>query len=174
MPSVSEGEMLEVTGEWKVHPVYGKQFSVRSFSEIEPEDEEAIMRYLGSGLIKGVGPTLARRIVNEFGKTTFDVMEKEPERLAKIKGITLKKAMEIIDGNRKKRSDDLLVKEKLESVEPIIIIDSGKVIFPTRSIALTQDAGALQGMTNNTIARTEAIETGFKYSVTVGFFPDRR
>ncbi len=103
MPSVSEGEMLEVTGEWKVHPVYGKQFSVRSFSEIEPEDEEAIMRYLGSGLIKGVGPTLARRIVNEFGKTTFDVMEKEPERLAKIKGITLKKAMEISELLREKR-----------------------------------------------------------------------
>ena len=95
MPAVSEGEMLEITGEWKIHPTYGKQFSVYSFSSIEPEDEEAITRYLGSGLIKGVGPTLARRIVNTFGKSSFDVIENRPEKLAKIKGITLKKAMEI-------------------------------------------------------------------------------
>ncbi len=95
MPTVSDGEMLELTGDWTVHPTYGKQFKVVSYNEIEPEDEEAMIRYLGSGLIKGVGPTLARRIVNEFGLDSFDVIEKQPERLARIKGITMKKALEI-------------------------------------------------------------------------------
>lgn len=95
MPTVDEGEMLELTGEWTVHPMYGKQFKVSSYAAIEPEDEESMIRYLGSGLIKGVGPTLARRIVREFGAESFDVIEKQPERLARIKGITLKKAREI-------------------------------------------------------------------------------
>ncbi|MCQ2519281.1 MAG: ATP-dependent RecD-like DNA helicase [Lachnospiraceae bacterium] len=95
MATVDEGEMLELTGEWTVHPVYGKQFKVVSYVEIEPEDETAIVRYLGSGLIKGVGPTLAQRIVDEFGKDTFEVIEKHPERLSGIKGITMRKAQEI-------------------------------------------------------------------------------
>lgn len=95
MATVDEGEMLELTGEWTVHAIYGNQFKVFSYKEIEPEDEESIVRYLGSGLIKGVGPTLAQRIVNEFGKDTFDVIEKQPERLSNIKGITLRKAQEI-------------------------------------------------------------------------------
>ena len=85
--SVSEGEMLEISGEWTVHPIYGKQFKAVSFTSIEPGDEEAMIRYLGSGLIKGVGPTLAKRIVKEFGKDTFKVIEEQPERLERIKGI---------------------------------------------------------------------------------------
>jgi exodeoxyribonuclease V alpha subunit len=93
--SVSEGEMLEINGEWTVHPIYGKQFKALSFTSIEPGDEEAMIRYLGSGLIKGVGPTLAKRIVKEFGKDTFKVIEEQPERLERIKGITMRKAQEI-------------------------------------------------------------------------------
>ncbi len=93
--SVSEGEMLEINGEWTVHPIYGKQFKAVSFTSIEPGDEEAMIRYLGSGLIKGVGPTLAKRIVKEFGKETFKVIEEQPERLERIKGITMRKAQEI-------------------------------------------------------------------------------
>lgn len=95
MPTVDEGEMLELNGEWTVHPIYGKQFKVISYTAIEPEDEDAIVRYLGSGLIKGVGPTLAQRIVSEFGRDSFKVIEEQPERLARIKGITLRKAQEI-------------------------------------------------------------------------------
>ena len=95
LPTVDEGAMLEISGDWTVHPVYGKQFKASTYTEIEPEDEEAIIRYLGSGLIKGVGPTLAKRIVNEFGTESFDVIERQPERLARIKGITLKKARDI-------------------------------------------------------------------------------
>ena len=92
---VSEGEMLQIEGEYTLHPVYGKQFRMRSYSETRPDDESAIIRYLGSGIIKGIGPTLAGRIVAEFGRDTFDVLEYQPERLAKIKGINIKKAREI-------------------------------------------------------------------------------
>lgn len=93
--SVSEGEMLELTGDWVIHKIYDKQFKVASYKSIQPEDEAAIIRYLGSGIIKGIGPTLAKRIVDEFGKDTFRIMEEEPEMLEKIKGITLRKAQEI-------------------------------------------------------------------------------
>ena len=93
--SVSEGEMLKVTGEWVVHPIYDKQFKATSYESIQPEDELAVLRYLSSGIIKGIGPTLAKRIVDEFGKDTFMVMEEQPELLEKVKGITIKKAQEI-------------------------------------------------------------------------------
>ena len=93
--SVSEGEMLEVTGDWIIHPVYDKQFKATSYKSIQPEDEISILRYLSSGIIKGIGPTMAKRIVDEFGTDSFRVMEEQPEMLEKIKGISLKKAQEI-------------------------------------------------------------------------------
>jgi len=93
--AVSEGEMLEVTGEWVVHKIYDRQFKSSSYQSIHPEDEMAIIRYLGSGIIKGIGPTLAKRIVDEFGKDTFRIMEEEPECLERVKGITIRKAQEI-------------------------------------------------------------------------------
>lgn len=91
------GENLEITGEYVLHPTYGEQFRIDSYRETEPEDEQAIERYLGSGAIKGIGAALASRIVKRFGKETFRIMEEEPERLAEIKGISERKAMEISD-----------------------------------------------------------------------------
>lgn len=95
LPGVDEGQMLEVSGEWVVHPVYDRQFSVSSFEEVSPTDEISIIRYLSSGIIKGIGETLARRIYAEFGSETFKVMEEQPELLERIKGISLRKAQEI-------------------------------------------------------------------------------
>ena len=93
--SVSEGEMLEVTGDWIIHPVYDKQFKATSYKSVQPEDEISILRYLSSGIIKGIGPTMAKRIVDEFGADSFSIMEEQPEMLERIKGISLKKAQEI-------------------------------------------------------------------------------
>ena len=73
-----EGENVELTGEYVEHAVYGEQFSVKSYEIKTPEDNLSIIRYLGSGAIKGVGQALATRIVNEFGKDTFRVIEEEP------------------------------------------------------------------------------------------------
>lgn len=93
--NVSEGEMLEISGDWIIHPIYDRQFKATSYKTVTPDDELSIIRYLGSGIIKGIGPTLAKRIVDEFGTETFHVMEEQPELLEKIKGITLRKAQEI-------------------------------------------------------------------------------
>lgn len=92
---VDEGDTLEVTGEMTEHPVYGEQIKVSSYKIAAPDDTESMERYLGSGAIKGIGETMARRIVKKFGKDTFRIIEDEPERLAEIKGISEKKARDI-------------------------------------------------------------------------------
>ncbi len=94
---IVEGENIEAKGEFTDHPTYGRQFKVNSFEEKAPEDEIAIERYLGSGAIKGIGVALAARIVRRFKKDTFRIIEEEPERLAEVKGISERKAMEIAD-----------------------------------------------------------------------------
>lgn len=93
--SLDEGEYLRAEGEYTEHQVYGRQFKVASMTIEAPEDEYSIERYLGSGAIKGVGPSLAARIVKKFKKDTFRLIEEEPERLAEIKGISERKAREI-------------------------------------------------------------------------------
>ena len=94
---IVEGENIEARGEFTEHPTYGRQFKVNSFEEKAPEDEVAIERYLGSGAIKGIGLALAARIVRRFKKDTFRIIEEEPERLAEVKGISERKAMEIAE-----------------------------------------------------------------------------
>lgn len=101
--AIAEGENIEASGEYTDHPTYGRQFKVDHFEEKAPEDEEAIERYLGSGAIKGVGLALAARIVRRFKEDTFRIIEEEPERLAEIKGISERKAMEIADQVNEKR-----------------------------------------------------------------------
>lgn len=100
---ISEGESIEVTGEYVSHPTYGEQFKVSSFREKAPEDLVSMERYLGSGAIKGVGAALAARIVKKFGEDTFRIIEEEPERLAEVKGISERKAMEIAEQTAEKR-----------------------------------------------------------------------
>lgn len=94
---IAEGENIEAIGEYTEHSTYGRQFKVSSFEEKEPEDEMAIERYLGSGAIRGIGLALAARIVRRFKKETFRIIEEEPERLAEVKGISERKAMEIAE-----------------------------------------------------------------------------
>lgn len=100
---IAEGENIEARGEYTEHQTYGRQFKVESFEQKEPEDEMAIERYLGSGAIRGVGIALAARIVRRFKKDTFRIIEEEPERLAEVKGISQRKAMEIADQVNAKR-----------------------------------------------------------------------
>ena len=101
--AIAEGENIEARGEYTEHPTYGQQFKVASFEEKAPEDEEAIERYLGSGAIKGIGLAMAARIVRRFKEDTFRIIEEEPERLAEIKGISNRKAMEIASQVNEKR-----------------------------------------------------------------------
>lgn len=100
---ITEGEMLELEGEYVNHCVYGNQLKVSAYRVKEPEDLVSIERYLGSGAIKGIGQTMASRIVKKFREDTFRIIEEEPERLAEIKGISERKAMEIASQMEEKK-----------------------------------------------------------------------
>ncbi len=95
MPLPFEGENVVLTGSWTFHKEFGKQFAFDSFEKTLPEEEEGILQYLSSKTVKGIGPVTALKIVNRFGKDTFDVIENHPEWLVDIQGITMKKAATI-------------------------------------------------------------------------------
>lgn len=95
LPSVAQGEYVNLQGDYVEHAVYGKQFRAEICEVTIPTDCAGIERYLGSGAVRGVGPVLASRIVKKFGEDTFRIVEEEPERLAEVKGISLRKAQEI-------------------------------------------------------------------------------
>ncbi len=110
----SVGETVEVEGGYTEHPVYGPQFKFTAIRSIPPEDRISMLRYLGSGAIKGVGAKMAERIVERFGDDTLRILEEEPERLAEIKGISMKKAREITDqlvGKRDARNAALFMQQ---------------------------------------------------------------
>ena len=89
------GESLKLVGRWSSHPKYGRQFEVESFTTVLPATIQGIQRYLGSGLVKGVGPVFAERIVAHFGLDTLDVIEKEPHRLVEVPGVGPKRTARI-------------------------------------------------------------------------------
>ncbi len=100
IPFAAAGEGMTVTGVWVDHPSYGRQLNAESVDRRMPETADEIIAYLGSGVIKGIGPATAARLVERFGDDTLRVMEEEPERLRTIKGITAKRAVEISEAFR--------------------------------------------------------------------------
>ena len=95
IPYAAPGEGMTVTGVWITHPLYGPQITCEQVERRMPREEEEIVSYLASGILKGVGQATAERLVERFGTDTLRVLEEEPERLSQIKGITAKKAMEL-------------------------------------------------------------------------------
>ncbi len=96
MLSINPGETVVLEGEWTTHKQYGAQFKIESYETVYPSTVEGMRRYLGSGLIKGIGPVTAKRIVNHFGKEALDVIERDPERLVEVEGLGAKRAKWII------------------------------------------------------------------------------
>ena len=84
--AISAGEHLRVVGRWTRHAVYGQRFRVSSFTPTIPETEHGMIRYLGSGLIPGIGPALAARLVEQFGARTLDVIATQSARLREVPG----------------------------------------------------------------------------------------
>lgn len=95
MPYLSVGETVKAVGKWSFHQTFGRQFNVEYFEKQLPTTESAMLRYLSSRTIKGIGPKTAARIVAAFGERTFDVIENAPERLATLSGISRQKAFDI-------------------------------------------------------------------------------
>lgn len=95
LPFINKGDSLKLVGNFVNHPDYGRQFKIQTFEKILPETIEALEKYLAGGIIKGVGPATAKRIVDNFGEETLSILKFEPYKLANIKGISKTKALEI-------------------------------------------------------------------------------
>ena len=95
IPLPAVGERLMVTGKWSVHASYGRQFEAEFLERLMPQSESEILSYLSGRMIKGIGPVTAARIVRHFGEKTLQIMEREPERLSEIAGISKQKAKAI-------------------------------------------------------------------------------
>lgn len=104
MPYLQPGESVICSGEWISHPKFGKQFSVKEYSIERPCDLDAIQKYLESGLIKGIGPVYAKKIVEAFGEKTLEIIDQNPEKLFEIEGIGKKKIGTIKDSWEEQRS----------------------------------------------------------------------
>ena len=95
LPELSEGESVRLRGTWGYHATFGKQFKAQLCERSMPSSSADLLRYLSSGAVRGIGPATAKKIIERFGENSFDVLENHPERLADIKGISLKKAKDI-------------------------------------------------------------------------------
>src|SRR5512146_1301391 len=89
------GESLRLRGRWTSHPKYGRQFEVHSYTTVLPATTQGIQRYLGSGLIKGIGPVMAERMVAHFGVDIMHIIESEPARLIEVEGLGPKRTAKI-------------------------------------------------------------------------------
>ena len=131
LPGLNIGEQVEVTGEWENHPQHGRRLSVTAFTPHSPVTAEGLQRYLGSGVIKGIGPKLAERIVQQFGEQTLAVIELEPERLTSVSGISAHKR-------------DLIVRgwEAQREIREIMIFLQGYEVSPALGAKIYQQYGA--------------------------------
>ena len=102
LPYIAEGDSLIIFGEWKHNPKYGRQFAVSEYEKYMPANASAILRYLSSGAVKGIGKKTAQKVVEEFGDDTLDVLENHPDWLSDIPGISLKKAKQICEDFKSK------------------------------------------------------------------------
>ena len=104
LPALNPGEWLKLTGQWLTHPKHGRQFQVEQCEQSSPATVEGIKRYLGSGMVRGVGKVMAERIVNRFGAETLDVIDEQPERLREVLGIGQKRVDSVIKAWQEQRA----------------------------------------------------------------------
>ncbi|MBR4099924.1 MAG: ATP-dependent RecD-like DNA helicase [Clostridia bacterium] len=131
LPFLNEGDTAEFTGEFIVHQTYGEQFKIESFERKPPQSTAAILRYLASGSIKGVGPSTAGRIVEKFGDESLEIISENPTALATIKGISLQKAMAISEEYRKQYG-----------IRDIMLLLSKFNILPDKCVSIYRKYGA--------------------------------
>ncbi|MBP6787876.1 MAG: AAA family ATPase, partial [Candidatus Promineofilum sp.] len=104
LPALNPGEWLKLSGQWLTHPKHGRQFQVEQCEQSSPATIEGIKRYLGSGMVRGVGKVMAERIVNRFGAETLDVIDEQPERLREVLGIGQKRVDSVIKAWQEQRA----------------------------------------------------------------------
>mgnify|MGYP002615419129 FL=1 len=173
---ISEGEYLEIEGEEVFHDIYGEQIKVTSYKVIPATDELSLKKYLGSGAIKGLGAVLANRIVDKFGEDTLRIVEEEPERLAEIRGITIRKAMDICEQvEEKKDMRDVMIFLQGYGISPTL---STKIfnnygtrvydIIKTNPYQLADDVTGIGFKTADEIARRAGVEVNASVRIKSG------
>ena len=181
LPFVVEGDEIKVYGKFVEHKDYGRQFKVDTFEKMMPQTVEALERYLGNGMIKGVGPATAKKIISEFGEDTINVIKNQPLKLSRIKGITKEKALEIsesfiehwevwqivgflekfgIGAENSKRVYDELGVNAIEQIKtnPYILIDIARGVDFKQVDKMAMDLG--MDKTND-----KRIKSGIKYAL---------
>lgn len=183
LPFINKGDSLKLVGNFVNHPDYGRQFKIQTFEKIMPETLEALERYLAGGVIKGVGPATAKRIVDSFKEETISVLKFEPYKLANIKGITKTKAIEIADefnekwelwqivgflekfgivGQNSKKVYEALGKDAISKIEenPYILIDITYGVDFKKIDKMAMDLGISK-------ENSKRIESAIKYSLII-------
>lgn len=103
LPALKEGEVVSVKGKWVEHPIYGRQMDVKEYRHIQPSTKEGILKYLSSGVIKGIGEKMAERIIDRFGADALEIIEYAPQRLIEVSGIGEKKMQVIAEAFKEQR-----------------------------------------------------------------------
>lgn len=173
---IGEGEYLEIEGEEVFHEIYGAQIKVISYKVVPATDELSLRKYLGSGAIKGLGAVLAGRVVDKFGEDTLRIIEEEPERLAEIRGITIRKAMEICEQiEEKKDMRDVMIFLQGYGISPtlstkIYNLYGNKVydILKTNPYQLADDVIGIGFKTADEIARRAGVEVNASIRIKSG------
>ena len=96
IPDLQQGNKVVLTGAWQFHPKFGRQFDVKECSSSAPNTASGIEKYLSSGLVKGIGPKFAQRLVKQFGDRTLDIIDENPNRLYEVEGVGPKRVMQIV------------------------------------------------------------------------------
>lgn len=186
LPFINKGDSLKLVGNFVNHPDYGRQFKIQTFEKIMPETLDALEKYLAGGIIKGVGPVIAKRIVNRFKEETISIFKFEPHKLAQIRGITKLKAVQIADefnekwelwqtigflekfgivGQNSKKVYEVLGKEAVSKIEenPYILLDITNGIDFKKIDKIAMDLGISKD-------NAQRITSAIKYSLIIASY----
>ncbi|HEY5575669.1 MAG TPA: helix-hairpin-helix domain-containing protein, partial [Clostridiaceae bacterium] len=176
IPYLSEGQSLKLNGDWTAHPTFGRQFKVQSWEELLPDSVKGIERYLASGVIAGIGPVTAKKIVDKFGVDTLDILDKDISRLKEIEGIGNKK-IEVISESFSKQHEirNIMIFLQNYGISPN---QCGKIYkrFGSDSIRvvrenpyiLTEEVAGIGFKTADKIARSLGIEVNSAFRIESG------
>ncbi len=176
MPFVNAGETIRASGRWVTHPDYGEQFKVELYEKVMPRTSDAIEKYLSSGIVKGVGPATAAKIVEKFGQATLEVISTKPQRLSEIKGISLDKAIAIgqaLDEQRSLREIVMFLQEY--GISPSVCIKIHKAYgdqavsrIKENPYRLCEEVFGIGFKTADTIAMKLGIDPASKFRIKSG------
>lgn len=176
MPTLKEGEHLQVKGTWIIHPMYGEQLEVEEYRPILPSSEEGLVNYLASGILPGIGKKMAERLVDHFGKEVMEIIEFHPHRLTEVSGIGKKKADAIAEAFEDDRElKEVLIFLSQYSISPNYAVRIYKTygadtinILQENPYRLAEDIVGIGFITADGIAKSMGIAANSRYRIYAG------